>query len=139
VETISIKDSDGKVYKFEKPEFEVELYSVKPQDGTKVIIGAFYSPDRKWHTGKWGINGNVGIRYNSSVNLTPIKPKWYEDGNNFPALITDGKIFEIAESFNITKQRFNFRNIYYSNICNGWRLATKEEIESLYYQDKEAL
>lgn len=30
-------------------------------------------------------------------NLKPIKRKWYEDGNNFPTLITDGDRIEIAK------------------------------------------
>jgi len=69
------------------------------------------------------------------LNLFKSKPKWYEDENNFPALIIDKDgTMEKAQRFDKDRQRFYFRNHFYSNICNGWRLATKEEVEGLYYE-----
>lgn len=135
METISIKDENGKEYEFEKPEFNYEFLKVVDD----IIIGYVKTYYNEIIGGYWKDNGEfISGRANyKEWNLIQIKPKWYEDESNFPALITDGKRLEVATGFNSESQRFFYREYFYSNICNGWRLATKEEVLSLHYEGKD--
>ena len=125
METISIKDEDGKVYEFEKPRFECEL--LKVVDG---MIVMYY----KTILGTMGarILTSDGTSTDESFSLTPIKPKWYEDESNFPMYITPIDSDSMTNPMILTKPK------HYSNIGNPhlWRLATKEEVQSLYYEGK---
>ena len=94
METISVVDENGKVYEFEKPDFECELLKVLFDHNNKAyIIG--YSLDVRKELGypypkTWTIDGKCyddDDTLDGDFNLTPIKPKWYEDESNFPALL----------------------------------------------------
>jgi len=63
-------------------------------------------------------------------SFTPIKKQWHEDRSNFPALLVDG-----LGRFRVSHDRYHaIQTMSHDN----FRLATKEEVQSLYYQDKEA-
>ena len=85
--TISIKDDNGKEYKFAKPELECELLKVVKDSlyiiGYVEVENCIYPCQWKVNSGGCYLNGEWQQQY----NLTPIKPEWYEDKSNFPALI----------------------------------------------------
>ena len=111
-------------YKFEKPEYLTELFAIRDNE----IYGRYFHRE-KWFTAKWDLNGKRYAQANPKTNLNRInKPKWYEDESNFPCLMANDKneIHIIPTSDNIK-----------AFIVNGWRLATLNDINSLYYQDKE--
>ena len=133
-ETISIKDDNGKEYLFEKPEFECELLKVT-KDG--FILG-YIRDDIGLAPIPMSWSDVTGFCYSDceseiGYNLTPIKAKWYEDESNFPALLVtnSGSDEFFLETFPLnegTKILLETKKL---------GLATKEEINSLYYQDKE--
>jgi len=127
METISIKDNNFKVYEFEKPDFECELFTIKPN----IIYGIWYDEKYdEWRNGQWGLNSGLS-NDGAYSNLSPIKQKWYEDSNNFPALAVDKKtgayykVVCVEEGFIITDDGFRFKK-------EELILATKEERDSLY-------
>lgn len=121
-ETISVTDENGKVYEFEKPEFECELYAIKQNR----IVG--FATSNMGYGLEWRLDGSIIGRGNSDyLRLTRIKKEWYEDEANFPCWITNGNSILPAKS----------KNNYLANAKDGWRLATKEEVETLYYKDKQ--
>ena len=131
-ETLKIKDEDGKVYEFEKPNnFLAELLKVI---GSSYIVGL----RNEVQMIRWDIHGvcvvtTQGARlveHASKYNLTPIKPKWYEDESNFPCLI----VSETNDWLGIkSKERFLY---FTEDSTSKWKLATKQEVESLYYEGK---
>lgn len=135
------KECQFKKYGFEVPDFECEILGrdkgkisaiVTSQKSTPSIciydfLGACYEIDTA--------NGRL-LRW-SLRDLKPIKKEWYEHESNFPCLVVDKKNeMRKAISFELKTQRIIFENELYSNICNGWRLATKEEVLSLYKEVK---
>jgi hypothetical protein len=70
-----------------------------------------------------------GLQYSmiTVYNLKPIIKHWYNDESNFPAII-----------INIATNEFELLNKqnFYKHNSDIYRLATKSEIESLYYKDK---
>jgi len=111
VEIISITDEDGKVYEFEKPEFECELWKIVPESNT--------------------------THWDGRYNLTPIKPKWYEDKDNFPALVKfeHSKVFDTVDYYKPKENEiWNHQGGYYKP--NEIRLATKQECDRLYCEGK---
>jgi len=120
---VEITSDDGTVYEFEKPEFECELYAVKTNSQDIVIIGAIKNKQDVWWESKWSISGKD---FNSATfNLTPIKQK---EEIQFPALMTT----EYKEFTNA-----NNKDTLQTLLKMGWRLATKAEIDSLFYEGKE--
>jgi len=131
-ETISIKDEQGEEYKFEKPKFECELFKMV---GTSIFGWCRQISNPKvtyavewdmWGKCKW-----IKSAKTKDYNLKPIKPNWHEDESNFPALITlkeNNYKFELCVSL---EHWVNFRHYY--------RLATKQEVDSLYYQGKQKI
>ena len=131
---ISIADEDGKAYEFEKPEFECELLKII----NSKIIGYIVWKDNLYPCSWFTLSGVCEMTivdkssnydtfsdYNKDYNLTPIQKKWYEDEANFPAfMILDGKfpVYCITLDKRIAK----------NNIEHGFRLATKQERDSLY-------
>ena len=85
----------------------------------------------QWFPQSWLLNGGAIFGDNANLfNLTPIKPKWCEDDVNFPvALISVDGFYPIIVD---TKENYNLN---YNN--SHWRLATKQEVESLYYEGKQ--
>jgi len=74
MDTISIVDDDGKVYEFEKPEFECEIFKIVDS----FALGVVYDKRaNKPLVQSWDIETGNGTNYliNSCSNLTPIKPK----------------------------------------------------------------
>lgn len=123
-DTISIADDNGKEYKFKKPEFECELLKVMHPKSKLPDILAIIANDI---IVTFFTNGECYYMDESDAfdyNLTPIKPKWYDNESNFPAVMID----EESQTPYITD---------INGILKGSRLATKEEVNSLYYQDKE--
>ena len=123
-ETISITAPDGIVYGFEKPNsFDVEIERVI---GTRAY-GYIYND--KLINGiaqqSWDLIDGKGSSYliDGNQNLTPIKKEWYEDENLLPIIVySDLKGLEILNTFGDKR--------------NSHRLATKEEVMSLYWKNK---
>jgi len=114
-EAISITDDNGKVYSFEKPEFECELKFV---DVKSKIIGTINNNITIWEN-------NGECYYTETVsgmwNLIPIKKLWCENPENFPAVVKHHNLIWIAYSKGEIKDA---------------RLATAEELLALYHQGK---
>lgn len=131
--TISIKDDNGKEYIFEMPEFECGLLKVIENNRETFAIGYIY--DYQVLPCVWNLDNGIcyyGTMTSTAIdgkyNLTPIKPKWYEDESNFPALMTYNRTsFGLSHSKRTAQEK----------LLKGWRLATKEEVMSLYYEGKE--
>lgn len=137
-ETISITAEDGTVYEFEKPEFGCEFWKIGSINNLQYsIIGSvemygctnlvYWNFDGKCHQG----NGY----FINEWNLTQIKKEWYEDETNFPALLI--KNYGTEEKPDYDYGLIMNASSYIVQVEeNGWRLATKEEVESLYYEGK---
>ena len=69
MKTIQIEDDDGKVYKFEEPEFGVKFYDFIKGN----IVGAFDDEKYGWTLNTWYTDGNSFD--GSYSNLTP----YYKD------------------------------------------------------------
>jgi len=121
---ISIKDKDGKEYKFVKRN-DVKLLSFFDDR----IFGAKYiqinsnigQEEFTWVAEIWDTDGS-GYD-DDSHNLTPIKKEWYEDKNNFPVIVCDegNSMFLIWDKLKL-KELEEFSTM---------RRATDEEIDSL--------
>ncbi len=124
MQTISMTDEDGKEYEFEKPEnIVIKVY--------EAFLGSIYGRMDNY-VAKWTLDGvciQIGANiYNvSKYNLTPIKPKWYEDEDNFPAMLTrkDGTSIDICW----TKEYWVYQQ-------HDYKLSTKQEVDSFYYEGK---
>jgi len=129
-ETISIKDESGKEYVFEKPEFGCELLKVY---GNHIIGATQTDSGDSWMEEKWTIDGKS--KHHAKWNITPIKPKWYEDEDKFPVLLinNDGSDVFFVETYPLN---VGTKVLVDTKILG---LATKEEVDLLYYQDKEML
>lgn len=131
---ISIEDeNDGKVYEFEKPDnITVEFYSIKINNGQLYIFGATLNPSGIWVAGRWCASGFDLI---NKYDLTPIKPKWHENKANFPALIYHKGDYYVATEI---KEDTLLISAVGDEICypDECRLATKQEYDSIYYEDK---
>ena len=125
---LSITAPDGVVYEFEKPEFECKIFYRNSKYRT--IHGIIFEEGNTYSI-EWNHAGKVlnvtlsrGVK---NYNLTPIKKEWYEYPENFPALLKH-------DWYKI------FNTVYYMEdvlaLNKHWRLATKEEVMSLYLEDK---
>jgi len=127
--------------KFLKPDFEIELIK-------ELFIGivarlVFEQEDDSYVL--YSNNGKIlksldDNGYSSNLNLTPYeKPlPWYEDENNFPkAIIVDGRIEVVHKYEKDRKVLINYIHDSEIEIDGDFRLATKEEVNSLHYQGKE--
>lgn len=140
-DTISTTAEDGTVYEFEKPEFECELKHIdNDYIYAKLMVGGIDFV--VMYNLEGGVVSSGGAT--RAYNLTPIKKQWYKDkeilSKENPKLIViietgvklwaygyDRECFEVLEEF--YEQGF----IDEKKV----RLANKEEVLSLYYQDKE--
>mgnify|MGYP006995583509 CR=1 FL=1 len=132
---LSITADDGTVYEFEKPSFECELLKVVDELNSQCIIGYTFKNNRVLAT-KWHIDGCEMFTgtFSQNVDLTPIAKPWYENEANFPALVTkDGDTFQVWQKHFFERMLESMLD----DFANGWRLATKQEVDSLYYQDKD--
>lgn len=133
METLKIEDENGKVYEFGKPDFECKLHEVF----SGLIYGRINNLPARWSLDD-GEAKAVGSRYSSidKHNLTPIKPKWYEDESNFPALMYRQDISdeEYSPYVTIAGNIAGYKSLIVRS--SMIRLATKEEVESLYYEGK---
>ena len=126
MEIISIEDDIGKVYEFEKPEFDCELLKVIDVHWCVFIV-------KNESTKVLKINLNNGECYDNidfieDYCLTHIKPKWFEDESNFPVLM-------IGESYNkcrIARSKWD----YLDDVGDDYRLATKKEIQNLQWVEE---
>lgn len=125
MKTIKIEDENGKVYEFEKPDFECEIFKAT----SMTIFGLI----RKSYLARWDIKTGDCIQVALQTSciqhydispIKPMKPKWHEDDSNFPALMAKDTNFQVVY---LTE---------YDEYYSDWRLATKEEINSLYFKDK---
>ena len=123
-EAISITSNDGVVYEFNKPKFECELLKVVED----IIIGWYLHSNIVYACG-WKLDGTDLSLHEK--HLTPIKKPWFEYPENFPALIycSEYERFEIA---------LNIEHLLTDEyvVSEHIRLATKEEVVSLYWKDK---
>ena len=128
--TISITDENGKVYEFEKPEFECELLVFRYRQ----ICGIgfeHYSDETSIYPIVWDKKGKSTTHNN--MDLTPIKPKWYED----KALIGKRAYLIHAtsnEPFIETVGKINAGTIVMIK-AGHLRLATKAERDSLTVEE----
>lgn len=141
LKTISIKDEQGKEYKFEKPEFECELLYV---DKLERVYFVSYNTVYSWRNNivlliSTEDSYDIGD-VNYKINLTLIKPKWCEDKSNFPAFVYDefsGELLKVT-SLNKIGNCIQYKTpIGLSCDFDKFRLATKEEVMSLFYDGKE--
>jgi len=117
---MEITDDDGKVYSFEKPKFECELLKVTD----KYLYGLIFPKDSEEQIQRWDLE--TGRSYFTSMlqdELIPIKPK---EEIKFPALMINRYY-----SFTSVKNKEE----YLLNL-DHWRLATKDELDGLYYEGK---
>ena len=130
MEILSITDeATGKEYKFEKPDWwndKCELFRVYLDE--KRIVGSIKIDNSAQFLVKWSFAGQITDGYGHE-HLTPIKTKWYEDEANFPALV--------VRDNNIIALRSPNKEHYLQAVKDGYRLATKDEVLALYYEDKE--
>jgi len=144
VTTISIKDKQGKEYSLQ--DFEKDIHNLYDGDFRIDITTMF--KDKSVH-----LDFYYGIKFESTSTqiddalravlkqvegyLTPIKPKWYEDENNFPALIVyEEEPLRISVTTKIEDDKF-YDSLDFIGHQYQCRLATKEELMSLHYLDKE--
>lgn len=78
------KNNFGK-YGFEG-DFEGEIFKQENDYFHGLVINNIQYPKGNLEYHKWDRDGSVLVGFNSN-KLTLLKPKWYEDANNFPALI----------------------------------------------------
>ena len=135
---LSITDDKGVEHKFEVPGFECELLAV----GKIRIYGFAYSEDENMTIPcSWFYSGVISEGY-SSMSLTPIKkelygntwdnPSWYECPENFPCIISNN---DFTKSKVIMHKNYD-QSGWINLLSQGWRLATEEEVMSLYWKDK---
>lgn len=126
---ISIKDDNGVVYEFEKPSFKCSII-LKTNRWFMGTIANYNAP-AIWDEFGRCLHQQVSDRSgNNKFNLTPIKPKWYEDDSNFPALLID-----VDNNFAICNEKIIWLNIYKNNYSK-YRLATEQEVQYLHYEGK---
>jgi len=65
-------------------------------------------------------------------NLTPIKKEWYENPNNFSALIVTNSGMGAWVHYYENSKVYDARSNSYSIINSNWRLVTKEEKDKLF-------
>ena len=136
-ETISTTDEDGKVYEFEKPSFEIELFSVKVAGDRELSIFGAYKAGNEWYSIIFDIYG-VCNEPSDQLSLTPIAKQWYEDENKSPYAVMlkdekDGKYY-INVLFWEDVSMPNFKEVINNGTC---RLATKQERNSLHYDTQQ--
>lgn len=128
---LSITNNSEMVYKFKKPAFRCEQLKVS---GRWIIgtIGNYDAPCVWDEIGRCLYQTISDKSGNNQYDLTPIKKKWYEDESNFPALVTDGK-----DGF-WSWGKEDLKIMFDSKVDNhNWRLATKEERDSLYCESED--
>ena len=114
---LTITSEDGTEYSFEAPEFDIVLFSTYEEYvyGRRGLV-----PFRlKLSTGAAYMDQDLTRGY--VFKLTPIKKPWYEDEANFPALVKHHNLVWVAYSKGEVKDA---------------TLATKQEVESLYYEGR---
>ena len=129
--TLSIKAEDGTVYEFEKPTmFDCGLLKI-----TYGVVIGYIIEDESLYPMKWTMQGKY-LNSSDKYDLTPIKPQWYEDECNFPALCKyqgDFIVVHHREDTGLHGTDFNW-------ICEvddtEIELATKQERDSLYVKDE---
>lgn len=118
-------------YGFEKPDFECEIL----KEYGDYLIGARLDLD-VWIHMRW-YKKTGGAYLSDDFNLTPIKKPWYEDESNFPCLCYWNGGEEFIHIVNYDKKENSIsgigENSYYPSEI---RLATKEEVLSLYKEEK---
>ena len=112
---------------FEVPDFAGEI--LKEIDGfyigyVKDDVG--FSPTAERWT-KEGKHMNDEIA-DEGYNLTPIKNHWYENPNNFPALVSR---YNLSEAMLCPTKEYFLEDLQ----PDGFELATKAELMSLYYKE----
>lgn len=132
METISIKDENGKEYVFEKPEFECEL--LKVVNGC-IVAYVVYSGNN--FAVLYYTDGKA-VSLPEKFDLTLAKPKWYEDedcGRAVVFLDENGEFDHVNVLYGDDfKKTSNLKAV--EGKPNGWRLATKEELLSLYVEEQ---
>lgn len=140
----TIKAPNGTL-EFLKPDYFIKI---KRQTETG-ITAEIKLKDKETDYVKYNLKGVLeysldGYNYSKKMNLTPYKKpiEWYEDERNFPKpIVTEDGYFFIAYTLSEVADE-NHREILdasHDRICGlkECRPATKEEIDSLYYQGKE--
>ena len=130
-EILSIKDDNGKEYKFEKPDFDCELLKVVGGE----IIGYITKPikeDRELASAiTWMLDGITQLGLYEQYELTPIKSKWYEVAA-YPCIIINIKY---PQRLPLVANRYlgiDTIEVQSMNVdASQWRLATDEEINQL--------
>lgn len=120
-------------YGFEVPEFEAELYY---KDKFGCIYGLVDGFSFMFDTDGTAYNSDkTDEELNLQYNLTPIKKPWYEDESNFPCVVknTHTGIFQIMRKSNNSIQCIHTLQTYNPK---NYRLATKEEVLSLFKEEK---
>ena len=118
-ETISITDEDGDIATkcgFEYPIYVCEIFFT---DKYGVTHGRIDNESIRWNS------KGLSFTHPDEYSLTPIQKNWYENEDNFPALIYTSEGFYVAKG-----------KMEASYVFNGTdRLATKQERDSLHCEE----
>jgi len=146
---ISITDDNGKVYEFEKPEFEI--LGLFYCNESKMLLGTYKEYDGGMlFNAMWTEKGSC--RSNTKFDLTLIKPKWYEGASITKPIYcfvmdddwSPSETPILCQGFSVVGGTAT--NLLYNYNCDGEtfdevaiecvRLATKAERDSLYCEGK---
>ena len=108
---------------FETPDFEGKIL----QKIKEVYIG-YVIDNGEVFSKLWALDGTCS--QGELWNLTHIKKHWYENEANFPALLIWDSGIDVP-SYRSTISKDSFIKLH----RQGWRLATKEELMSLYSEE----
>jgi len=137
IDTTSVTDSEGKEYKFEKLEFEIVI----SDEFNNKAFGRFKHKAFGWIAFSLTTTGRLSHQH-GSFDLTPIKSKWYEDesilSKGVPIVYSrDNTILGVCYSLKDNELLDSAGTALTGVNETGWRLATKQEIDSLFYDGKE--
>ena len=109
-------------------DFEGEIFYINKKYGTihGIVLEEGSSYSIEWNHAGQVLNITLSRGVKSYV-LTPIKKHWYDNPANFPALLVWDSGID-TPSYRSTISKDSFIKLH----RQGWKLATKEEANSLY-------
>lgn len=127
-------------YGFEVPKFECEILKIRiNRKKENCYIGYFVGKNGDAYPCEWTPGGricktSIPEHKRRPWDLTPIKKEWYENPDNFPCLIVSSQHNEMSRALRFEDSKIITDGTFrYSP--NDVRLATKEELLSLYVEE----
>lgn len=132
----TVKQCQFAKYGFKKPDFNCEIFKEvqgNKSRNTKRFIGHVINEDGVsypciWE--EWGKCEFCTSAKRRKYSLTPLKKEWYEDESNFPCIIV-----EDDERLILCRNKYEWIDLIEQH-NESFRLATKEEVLSLYKEEK---